>query len=323
MTGGLTRRAGLCGALAAAAAAAPAQPGAAEEGDRPARLARTVEFDLGGRADRAPWRIFLHVPAGEAPAGGWPALYLLDGNAVIGTAVDIQRVQSPYPGGTGIASPFVVIGIGYPIDGAYDSVRRSWDYGPPPGRTYPPHSPNGPEVRTGGAGAFLDFLRSELKPAIARRCPIDPGREALFGHSFGGLFTLYALGEAPDTFATWIAASPTIYWEDFVLLRSIERLEARRDLHERVLLCAGEYEDRLAPFQEQAADRERRIARLERAKTVALARDMADRLGRVPGLEVEFRSITGRTHMSMLPEAVNDGVSFAFGPRAPGGSMRR
>lgn len=284
----------------------------------PMPLADTVQFDRRPRTGGEPYRIFLHRPPGEAPATGWPVLYLLDANAVIGTAVDIQRVQSPYPLGTGIETPFAIVGIGYPTAGPYDSLRRSWDYSPPPGASYPPHTPDGPPVRTGGADHFLAFIEDELMPEIASRIPIDVGRQALFGHSFGGLFVLHALFSRPGLFATWIAASPTIYWEGFLLMKRFDAFtESRRTCHAvSVLLSAGEYEQMLAPFQKDAADRETRMARQAGSRTVELAREMAERLSRVAGVRADFRLLPGRTHMSVLPDALNDAVSFAFGKRA-------
>lgn len=47
-------------------------------------------------------RVFLWVPPVPAPERGWPALWLLDGNAVIGTAVDVMRAQAFWPTGTNI-----------------------------------------------------------------------------------------------------------------------------------------------------------------------------------------------------------------------------
>ncbi|WP_244965618.1 alpha/beta hydrolase [Methylobacterium soli] len=276
------------------------------------RLPGAISFDLGGDGQRAPWRITLYVPPGEAPPAGWPVLYLLDGNAVTATAIDIERVQAPYPDATGIRSRFAVVGIGYPTDGAYDSVRRSWDYTPPPGRSYPPQRPGAPEVQTGGAEAFLRFVTEELKPEVERRCRIDPSRQALFGHSFGGLFVLYALANLPAAFTHWIAASPSVYWEDLVLLKSIERLEKGPPVRADALLLAGAYEEELAPFQRDAPDREARLNRLSSARIVELARVVADRLDKIPGLASQFRLIPGRTHMTVLPEAVNDAVAFVM-----------
>ncbi len=284
--------------------------------EKPALISETVQFDLAPRNGGAAYRIFLRCPKGEPPAGGWPILYLLDGNAVIGTAVDALRVQSSYPLGTGI-SPGVLVGLGYPTDGAYDSVRRSWDMGPPPGRTYPPHHPDGPDVRTGGADDFLSFIEDELKSAIADRVAVDAARQAIFGHSFGGLFVLHALFNRPDAFAAWIAISPAIWWEGAGILTTAEQFEAKRmPMAGRILIAAGEYEQRLAPFQEGAADAASRVAAHAESRIVDNSRAMAARLSAIPGLHAEFELYRGETHMSVLPAAVNSAVRFAFGPEA-------
>jgi pimeloyl-ACP methyl ester carboxylesterase len=45
----------------------------------------------------------------------------------------------------------------------------------------------------------------------------DFDRDALYGHSFGGLFVLYALVARPSLFDTWLCASPALYWNgDYV-----------------------------------------------------------------------------------------------------------
>lgn len=277
-------------------------------------IPETIVFDLAPKAGGPPYRIFLRLPPGEAPEAGWPALYLLDGNAVIGTAVEAIRVQADYPTGTGIRQA-AIVAIGYPTDAAYDSVRRSWDMGPPPGKTYPPHAPDGPDVRTGGADDFLTFIEEELKPEISRRIPLDRARQALFGHSFGGLFVLHALFTRPDAFACWIAISPAIWWEDAVVLRSETHFSGGTGT--RVLLAAAEYEQALAPFHERLDDREQRRARYAANRVVDNAREMADRLGQRPEIEPEFVLFEGETHMSVLPVAVNRAIRFAFGPDAP------
>ncbi|KTS20479.1 esterase [Methylobacterium indicum] len=287
---------------------------ASPAGDMPAQLPGALSFDLGGGDGQGPRRIALYVPPGTVPAAGWPVLYLLDGNAVTATAIDIERVQAAYPDVTGITSRFAIVGIGYPVAEAYDEVRRCRDYTPPPGRTYPPFTEGGPAIRTGGAEEFLRFITDDLKPAIEQRCRIDRSRQALFGHSFGGLFVLYALAHAPTSFSHWIAASPSIYWEDRAVLRSIERLETTRVARGRVLVLAGAYEEQLAPFHRRFDDVERRRSALQSARIVELARTTADRLGRIPGLTSQFRIIPGRTHMSVLPDAVNDAVDFFMQP---------
>ena len=206
----------------------------------PALIADTTVRDFAPAHGGNPWRIFLHVPAKPAPAAGWPVLYMADGNAVIGTAVDVVRAQASYPAGTNVCEG-VIVAIGYPVEGAYDPLRRSWDLGPPPGKIYPPFYDGTPDVRTGGAGEFLAFIEDELKPWVASRARIDESRQALYGHSFGGLFALYALFTRPLSFRTWIAASPAIYWEDRAVDRFLEAFEAAvpAGLTVNVLLWAG------------------------------------------------------------------------------------
>ncbi|WP_020178740.1 alpha/beta hydrolase-fold protein [Methylopila sp. M107] len=285
---------------------------------RPVTLPEAVTFDLSPRSGGEPYRIFLRVPPGEPPAGGWPILYLLDGNAVFATAVDALRVQSAWPLGTGVHDG-VIVGVGYPTDAPYDSVRRSWDLGPPPGATYPPHSDGGPDVRTGGADAFLDFIEQELKPEIARRTSVDASRQAIFGHSFGGLCALHGLFTRTEAFSSWIAVSPTIYWPDTDLLGKAAQFERNkaRPAGLRVLISAGEFEQRLAPFQIGAPDEDKRRAAHARSRTVDLAREMAERLSGLDGVDCAFELIGGETHMSVLPTAINQSIRFFFGYSPP------
>lgn len=267
-------------------------------------------FDLEDSITGAVRRVFLWLPPGEAPQAGWPGLWLLDGNAVIGTAVDAMRAQAFWPEGTDIGWG-ALIAIGYPIDGAYDSFRRSWDLGPPPGRTYPPFHNGGPEVRTGGGAEMARFLLEDLRPFLADHVRLDLRRQSLFGHSFGGLFALWLLFTRPDAFHTWIAVSPAITWEDSFLLDHMKTFDpADRAL--AVHLSAGEWEGTdLAPFQRNRADTAARLAQKEQTRTVAAAHEMALQLAR-RGLRVGYEVYPDETHMSVLPSAINRAIRCAF-----------
>ena len=276
-------------------------------------LPGTGYFDLTPASGGEPYRIFLFTPAAEPPAEGWPLLVTTDGNATFPFAFASLVTQAPYPTATNVGWG-IIAAIGYPTDQPYDAMRRAWDLGPPPIKSYPPYVEGGPAVRIGGTGELLDFIETQLLPRIAELAPINAARKSLFGHSFGGLFTLYSLFERPDLFANWIAASPTIYWEGSEILNN----EARR--HELVgegaflHLSAGEYEgEKLAPFQEGNDDAATRLERKKSERTVALAQEMADRLNGSPdGIRTQFDIFPGETHMSVLGPAVNRAVSIAF-----------
>jgi len=276
-------------------------------------LPGTVYFDLAPASGGEPYRIFLFMPDGEPPSEGWPLLVTTDGNATFPFAFSSLVTQAPYPTGTGV-SWGVVAAIGYPGDAPYNALRRAWDLGPPPIKSYPPYFEGGPPVRVGGTAELLDFIEMQLFPRLAEMVQLDIKRRSLFGHSFGGLFTLYALFERPGLFANWIAASPTIYWEDSEILNnetSRHRIPGNTAfLH----LSAGEFEgDSLAPFQSRNKDAATRLEKKKTERTVALAQEMAERLnGSDDGIRTQFELFAGQTHMSVLGPAVNRAVSIAF-----------
>ncbi|WP_367867270.1 alpha/beta hydrolase-fold protein [Pedobacter sp. WC2423] len=65
---------------------------------------------------------------------------------------------------------------------------------------------------SGGADKFLGFLKNELIPYINRKYPSN-GDNTLWGHSLGGLFVTYALLNEPQTFKSYIAVDPSLWWD--------------------------------------------------------------------------------------------------------------
>ncbi|WP_152046010.1 alpha/beta hydrolase [Aureimonas psammosilenae] len=281
-------------------------------------LPGTRAYDLPSAGNGETYRIFVHVPSTPAPKDGWPLLAIVDGNAMIGLAVETSRVQSRYPASTDV-EPGVIVAVGYPTDEPYDPLRRSFDLSPPPGRTYPPFTEGGPVVRTGGAVAFQRFIEDEVLPFVDRLARIDPARRTLFGHSFGGLFALWVMFSGSAAFRRFVAASPTIYWEDGLLLDA-ERLYAPPgdDAPVIVHLSAGEHEgDALAPFQYGREDSQKRLEKAAEARTLRLAREMAARLDALPGVSSRFEVFGGETHMSVLAAATSRAVNVAFAIKRP------
>ncbi|NTG47854.1 alpha/beta hydrolase [Agrobacterium rhizogenes] len=282
----------------------------------PVTIADASFADLSSGNANEPYRIFLYRPAKTPPPEGWPVLYLTDGNACFSTTVDALKVQASYPNGTNVCDG-VVVAIGYPTDEPYDPLRRSWDLSPPPGRVYPPFFPDTPDVRTGGGGEFLTFIEERLKPWVEEQVPIDRSRQTLFGHSFGGLFALYALFLKPTAFNRWVAASPAIFWEDVAILAAEKTFLAEHtaSLDIELHLSAGQYEGEvLAPFHKGTPEEQKRQERARETRTVGYAQEMALRLAAsatLPG-KVTFEEYAGENHMSVLPVALNRAAQIAF-----------
>lgn len=111
----------------------------------------------------------------------------------------------------------VIVSVGYPIPPDSASIfdpRRRWDLTPP--------SP-GCDQAEGGADELIDFISDVARKLAHRRLRetrgVDPGKEALFGHSLGGLFCLHTLFTNPHLFDCYIASSPSIWWNDRYLLQ--------------------------------------------------------------------------------------------------------
>ncbi len=163
-------------------------------------------------AEGLEYRIFISTPTEQAPPNGWPVVYVLDGNGWFLPFAQLSRMVGRRPDHNG-RLPAVVVGIGYPGERPFHTERRTWDFTPPVALREPPPAPNGrPWSRTGGSENFLDFLKTRVKPIVEAEFKIDTSRQALYGHSLGGLFALHAAFTRPDSFHYFGAMSPSIWW---------------------------------------------------------------------------------------------------------------
>jgi len=88
---------------------------------------------------------------------------------------------------------------------------------------------------SGGADAFLAFMRDELVPLVDEHFRTEPYR-ILAGWSLGGLFAMYALLEKPDVFGAYLAISPSLWWDDRVLVGRATELAGDGTVRERDLV---------------------------------------------------------------------------------------
>jgi predicted alpha/beta superfamily hydrolase len=153
--------------------------------------------------------------------------YVLDGNALGLTATEAFRRRRPVE----FAQPdTIVVSIGYPDtlpDSPY-SAKRSYDYQPPVCATCAPAAQPGVPSN---ADNFIEFIDDVLRPWVRDTAfpNADFSRDALYGHSFGGLFVLYALIVRRDLFDTFLAASGAWFWNDGYILNQLDPLLKKKN----------------------------------------------------------------------------------------------
>lgn len=226
-------------AFAQAPAAPPPRPGMQPVGetvvDRPSAAYRFETHRMDSADGKRHYRIQIAIPKRPATQGGRPALYMLDGNAALASLTDEDLLR------LGAApQPPVLVALGYDVDTRHDVTARAFDYTPPVvenGKRLPNPVVRGREG--GGADLFLELIRTRVEPLVAARAHVDPERQYLWGHSYGGLFALHVLFTQPDAFARYIAGDPSAWWHEGVLLDEWERFEPARAADKRVAILVG------------------------------------------------------------------------------------
>lgn len=288
-------------ALVAAAGAAAA--------DAPVQLPGARQFEMASDATGQRYRIFVSEPDAPPPAAGYPVLYVLDGNAAFPVAAFLARSVASRREVTG-NPPLLVVGIGYPGDADFDVAARRRDY------TVGVAEP-GAEALEGGADRFLDFIDRELKPRIAARHAVDARRQALFGHSFGGLLVLHAAFTRPASFTTFLASSPSIWWHERRVLDGLARAPAAAP---RLQISVGALEDSPPPGRLSAETQ----ALLARRPMVSEARALAARLQALPAWQgrIAFHEFEGEHHGWVWLPALSRGLQFFLDQPAQGEPTR-
>lgn len=280
------------------------------------------QWDMTSRFTGRTYRIYVAKPAwAEAPPPkGYPVIYLTDGDFNFNTFADAVMMQSIGRE----AKPAYVVGIGYGKDWQTASRTRCADLTPSPPdpatRAALEASPLTKGASYGEAEGFHRFLTEELRPQIEAAYPTDRSDTILFGHSFGGLFALHVLFNHPEAYQTYLVNSPSINWNNGAILKDEAKLEvplAAGKVAPRVLLTAGEYEEKLADHVQlyPGVTREQMQAMLTSFAMVTNARALADRLEALKapaGYEVEAVVFEAETHLSVLPAAISRGLRFAL-----------
>jgi uncharacterized protein len=149
------------------------------------------------------------------------------------------------------------------------------------------------KVQSGGALLFLDFLHNELLPYINSNYRIDNKNKALMGASLGGLFALYTLFHAPETFNKYFIESPSIQYSNEITY-DYENNYAKNhtDLNAEIFMCAGSLENPHA-------------TNVKKMESLLLSRNYAN-------LHLETVIFENENHISCAPAAISRGLIELF-----------
>jgi predicted alpha/beta superfamily hydrolase len=172
-------------------------------------------------------RINVYTPPGYDAAGAtrYAVLYMPDG----GEQEDFPHVTSDVDAAirAGELRPLIVVGI-------ENTERRRDMTGPTEvaeDRKIAPH--------VGGSAAFRAFIRDELMPQVRRRYRVTD-ETAIIGESLAGLFIVENFFLQPKMFDTYIALSPSLWWNNGELAhKASERLKAQPDLRGGLYLSSA------------------------------------------------------------------------------------
>lgn len=182
---------------------------------------------------RRSYDLYVKLPPGydkpENLLRRYPVIWLNDGPYTFQVASGVSRV----PFSQELFEEFILVGVSYAQgDMPADSRRR--DLTP---------TADAKKPGSGGARAYLAFLRDTALPFVERRYRADPARRTLAGQSYGALFGLWVAFSEPELFQNYILTSTSL-WYDRRAMFALEGDYAakHKDLPAQLFFAVGERE---------------------------------------------------------------------------------
>lgn len=179
--------------------------------------------------------IYVYLPPSYTEgASNFPLIVGMDGDNEFDTMARIISNEI----NQGDIPEAIFVGVGYGSEELNDEKRN---------RDYTPTVTNGVEPsETGSAFDFYKFLRDELIPDLESKYSINPSNtKTLMGHSYGGLFTLFALFQDRETnpFDKFIPVASSLWYDSGSLFEFEESYaQIHDDLAVKVYTTMGSLE---------------------------------------------------------------------------------
>lgn len=272
---------------------------------------RFERFNVDSVDGRRHYRIQLAIPRAAPPPAGYPLLVMLDGNAAFAALTTEQLGGLAQRG-----QPLLIAALGHETPLGADSVARAFDYTPPVPGEHPTWDDPVRQRVGGGAAIFLDLFEARIRPALLQRAPVDPARSTLWGHSYGGLLTLYTLFTRPALFARYAAADPSLWWhEGFILDLETRALPLPAGGAQLLLMAGSAAADGQAETRPLRPGLDPAVVQAARSRRLAVPPDaterLAERQARRTGLGVSWQPFPGVAHGPMRGASIPPTLALA------------
>jgi predicted alpha/beta superfamily hydrolase len=237
------------------------------------------------------YQLYIGLPEDyDSSSESYPVVYFLDAWAQFGIIKQtyfLLRFYDEVP-------PLLLVGIAF-RGGVHELLyNRSRDYTP----TYVPKENIGPAAGitpiSGGASNFTRFLDEELFPMIQSEYREDKSDRAIFGVSYGGLFTTYALFCYTNLFQRYLLGNPSFWWDDEIIFKYEEEYAKKhKSLNAKVFTAVGS--------EEGEEDIKKWTQFCDRLKS-----------RNYEGLELKSMILEGETHMASYPAMYSKALRFLY-----------
>jgi len=137
-------------------------------------------------------------------------------------------------------------------------------------------------------------MEAELIPYVDATYRTDRKDRGLLGHSYGGLFAIYAMLHQPDLFRRIVAASPSLGWDGGSLIRAAPGLLFRRQFRTRIDFSYG---------SDESGE--------EKLESVHPFFWTLDAL-KPDGMDYRFTIYPGENHNSVRPYSFTSGLAWVY-----------
>lgn len=250
------------------------------------------------------YRVYIAAPDCKVPAGGFPAFYILDGNAALDFLTpENMRALSAQP------QPPVLVLIGYATDKRFDAQARTYDY------TIAPDNDNTDPLDStrinGGADIFLDLIQNEIMPAVNQQVRINSNAQTLWGHSYGGLMVMHTLFTQPNLFQHYIAADPSVWLHGDLLQQEAETMLKRQVAFSgsSLWVFSSKLKAGKLPKNPQAAARIR-IRNEQTARYAGLINKLINELEQKTDLTIRYEHYPQENHGSLFGKSLQQALFY-------------